>query len=106
MSYLPITVRTSMPGDGADAGGQELYGVDTAEVYLTCSNGTGTACLIQRGPAGKWRQYGPSWTVDTSQAGQQVQRIAIPRDRWLYQILVTGGPTIDEGYIVGENRGR
>ena len=106
MAYTPITVRTTMPADDADAGGQELYGVDSAEVYLTCSAGSGTACLIQRGPAGKWRQYGPSWTVDATQAGQQVSRVQVPRERWLYQILVTGGPTITDAYLVGATRGR
>ena len=106
MAYQSITVRTTMPADGTDAGGQELYGVDSAEIYLTCSSGSGTACLIQKGPAGKWRQYGPTWTVDTTQTGQQVSRINVPRERWTYQILVTGGPTIDDAYIVGATRGR
>lgn len=104
MAYSTITPKTSMPAD--NAAGVELRGYDSAEVFLKCSAGSGTACLIQKGPGGIWHQRGPSWTVDATTAGQQVGRISIPWDAWEYQILITGGPTIDSAYLVGVNHGR
>lgn len=109
MAYVEITPVTSMPADGA--AGKELAGFDACEVSLDCSAGTGTACLIKKGPggtggAGKWRQYGPSWTVDNTTAGQQVPRFKIPRDKAEYGVLITGGPTIDACYLEGTGHGR
>lgn len=106
MAYPTITPVTSMPADGADADGIKLDTYDMALAMVYASAGSGTATLIMRDPAGRWIAAAPSWTVDTTVAGRALARFKIWRNAipgTLWQILVTGGPTLDPCYLVGVN---
>lgn len=108
MAYPTITPVTSIPADDDDANSQELQYADVAHchVYVANGGGTGTAALLVKDPKGRWVQAGPSWSVAATQAGREPGRIQIPRDKRLYKILVTGGPTLADCYLVGCSYGR
>jgi len=106
MAYDTITPVTSMPADDDDANSQVLEHYDVAHCHVYATAGTGTAALIVKDPKGRWVQAGPSWAVAATQAGREPGRIQIPREKLLYKILVTGGPTLGACYLVGRNYGR
>ena len=106
MAYPTIIPATSMPSDGDESNSIELQHYDMLLAHVYTASGTGTAAVIMMDPGGRWVQFGPSWSVAATQAGREVARIAIPRDKRRYRLLVTGGPTLSDSYLIGCNLGR
>lgn len=107
--FTPADATGGMPISlpAATAGAEELQHYDAVDCCVDISAGSGTFCLAQYGAGDVWRQYGPSWTADTTVAGGQVSRIRIPREpKFSYTIVrLAGTPDVGAAYMVPVKHG-
>lgn len=98
---MPVAAPASV------AGAELISHCNGIDCYVDVTTGSGTFCLAQYGPGDKWRQYGPSWTADTTIAGHQPGRIAIPSEPPFYYTIVrlSGTPDVGAAYMAGVHRG-